>query len=80
LPQRLQRQHRHGIAWPKVPTEQRAPPSASYWEGHSQSRCAGVYTAAAALVAQLHGAGRIKGRAHFMTGISSPDRKLTVAH
>jgi hypothetical protein len=67
--QRPQRRHRHGTAWPVVPTERRAPPSASYWTGRSQSQCAGAYTAAVGLVAQSHGAGRTKGRTgpHILT-------------
>ena len=59
-PQRPQRRRRHGTAWPVVPTEQRALPSASYWEGRSQFHCAGAYTAAVELLAQSRGAGRTK--------------------
>ena len=59
-PQRYQRRRRHGTAWPVVPTEQRAPLSASYWKGPSQSQCADAYTAAVGLVAKSHGARRTR--------------------
>ena len=50
----------YGTAWPVVPTERPAPPSASCWEEPNQSLCAGAYTAAVGLLAQSHGAGRTK--------------------
>jgi hypothetical protein len=59
-----QRQRRLGTAWPKVPTEHRVPPLVSFWKEPSQSHCAGAYTAAVALVAQSHGAGRTRPPHH----------------
>jgi hypothetical protein len=55
-----------------IPTERRAPPSASYWKEPSQSQCAGAYTAAVALVAQSRGAGRIKFFRRAWPGIEVP--------
>src|SRR5262249_1242325 len=51
---------RHGTAWPALPAAHPARPSASYWEELSQSHCAGAYTAAVGLAAQLRGAARIR--------------------
>ena len=75
-----QRRRRHGTAWPVVPTEQRAPPSASYWKEPSQSQCAGAYTAAVGLVAKSHGAGRTRFSAESGEVVKSLDtRKEEIA-
>src|SRR5262249_62363106 len=65
-------QHRHIIAWPALLTEHRPRPSASSSQEPSQSHCAGVYTAAAGLVAQSHGVGRTKERPLCDRGLATP--------